>query len=38
MANFRKDLYPFKGSYLKLDGLSLHYLDEGPRDAPLTWL
>jgi haloalkane dehalogenase len=29
MANFRKDLYPFKGSYLKLDGLSLHYLDEG---------
>ena len=29
MANFRRDLYPFVSSYLKLDGISLHYLDEG---------
>ena len=26
------------GHYLAFDGLRLHYLDEGPRDAPLTWL
>ncbi len=26
------------GHYLSFDGLRLHYLDEGPRDAPLTWL
>jgi len=26
------------GHYLCIDGLRLHYLDEGPRDAPLTWL
>ena len=26
------------GAYLFFDGLRLHYLDEGPRDAPLTWL
>lgn len=32
MANFRKDLYPFAGSYLNLDGISLHYLDEGSGD------
>src|SRR3954454_23968778 len=29
MASFRKDLYPFTGSYLNLDGVYLHYLDEG---------
>jgi haloalkane dehalogenase len=29
MASYRKDLYPFTGSYLNLDGVSLHYLDEG---------
>ncbi|MEI7732528.1 MAG: alpha/beta fold hydrolase [Verrucomicrobiota bacterium] len=32
MAHFRKDLYPFVGSYLNLDGLALHYLDEGRGD------
>jgi cis-3-alkyl-4-acyloxetan-2-one decarboxylase len=32
MANFRRDLYPFVSSYLKLDGISLHYLDEGKGD------
>ena len=29
MASYRQDLYPFAGSRLDLDGLSLHYLDEG---------
>ncbi len=32
MANFRKDLYPFHGSYLNMDGIALHYLDEGSGD------
>jgi haloalkane dehalogenase len=27
-------LYPFSSHYLKVRGLRLHYLDEGPRDAP----
>lgn len=34
--------YPWAPNYLHdlpaLGGLRLHYLDEGPRDAPLTWL
>ena len=34
--------YPWQPNYLSdlpaLAGLRLHYLDEGPRDAPLTWL
>lgn len=34
--------YPWPPRYLSdlpsLAGLRLHYLDEGPRDAPLTWL
>ncbi len=34
--------YPWAPNYLSdlpaLHGLRLHYLDEGPRDAPLTWL
>jgi tRNA(adenine34) deaminase len=34
--------YPWAAHYLSdlpaLDGLRLHYLDEGPGDAPLTWL
>jgi len=34
--------YPWQGSYLSdlpaLDGLRMHYLDEGPLDAPMTWL
>ena len=34
--------YPWQGQYLNdlpaLDGLRMHYLDEGPADAPLTWL
>jgi tRNA(adenine34) deaminase len=34
--------YPWQPRYVNdlpsLDGLRLHYLDEGPPDAPLTWL
>ena len=34
--------YPWAPNYLNdlpaLKGLRLHYLDEGPRDAPVTWL
>ena len=34
--------YPWAAHYVhdlpSLDGLRLHYLDEGPRDAPMTWL
>ena len=34
--------YPWAHRYLNdlpaLDGLRMHYLDEGPRDAPRTWL
>ncbi len=35
MASYRRDLYPFVGSRLDLDGLSLHYLDEGRGDPVL---
>ena len=37
MAIYRRDLYPFVGSQLELDGLSLHYLDEG-QGEPLLML
>ena len=34
--------YPWEARYLSdlpaLDGLRMHYLDEGPKDAPRTWL
>jgi tRNA(adenine34) deaminase len=34
--------YPWTPRYTtdlpELGGLRLHYLDEGPRDAPVTWL
>jgi pimeloyl-ACP methyl ester carboxylesterase len=29
-----QSLYPFSSHYLETRGLRLHYLDEGPRDAP----
>lgn len=29
------DLYPFISHWLTIDGQRLHYLDEGPRDAPV---
>jgi haloalkane dehalogenase len=28
--------YPFEGRYFETRGLKLHYLDEGPRDAPVV--
>ena len=28
-----RDLYPFEGRFLDLDGVRMHYLDEGPADA-----
>lgn len=34
MARPPEHLYPFTSHYLELDGQRLHYLDEGPRDAP----
>ena len=30
--------YAFEPHYLELDGLRLHYLDEGPRDAAQIFL
>lgn len=29
------DLYPFESHWLDIDGQRLHYIDEGPRDAPV---
>jgi haloalkane dehalogenase len=29
-------LYPFESRWLDLDGIQMHYLDEGPRDAPIV--
>jgi haloalkane dehalogenase len=33
MREIPRDLYPFEGRYLDLDGLRLHYLDEGTGEA-----
>ena len=30
--------YPFAPRYLEVDGLRMHYLDEGPGDAATTFL
>jgi len=30
------NLYPFESRWLDISGLRMHYLDEGPRDAPLV--
>lgn len=30
-----RDLYPFESHWLEIDGQRLHYIDEGPRDAPV---
>lgn len=32
------ELYPFASHYLDIDGSRLHYVDEGPDDAPATLL
>lgn len=29
-------LYPFESHWLNIDGVRLHYLDEGPREAPVV--
>ena len=29
-------LYPFESNWLTIDGIRMHYLDEGPRDAPIV--
>lgn len=29
-------LYPFESNWLDIDGFRMHYLDEGPRDAPIV--
>ena len=30
--------YPFEARYLDIDGLRMHFVDEGPRDAPVALL
>jgi haloalkane dehalogenase len=30
-----RDLYPFKSHWLEINGQRLHYIDEGPRNAPV---
>ena len=30
-----EDLYPFESNWLDIAGFRMHYLDEGPRDAPI---
>jgi haloalkane dehalogenase len=36
MSSYRppKKFYPFQSRWLDLDGVRMHYLDEGPQDAP----
>ena len=29
-------LYPFESQWLDIDGIRMHFLDEGPRDAPMV--
>jgi pimeloyl-ACP methyl ester carboxylesterase len=29
-------LYPFESRWLNIDGIRMHFLDEGPRDAPIV--
>ena len=31
-----EDLYPFESTWLDIAGFRMHYLDEGPRDAPVV--
>jgi haloalkane dehalogenase len=28
--------FPYEPHHLELDGLRMHYVDEGPRDAPVA--
>lgn len=36
MFQVPQDLYPFKLNWLSIAGNRMHYLDEGPRDAPVV--
>ncbi len=31
-----ENLYPFESHWCDIDGIRMHYLDEGPRDAPIV--
>ncbi len=35
LSSQAKALYPWEGNTLQVDGGALHYLDEGPKDAPV---
>jgi haloalkane dehalogenase len=30
--------YSFKASYLEVDGMRMHYVDEGPRDGQVVFM
>lgn len=32
------DLYPFESHWMQIDGMNVHYLDEGPKDGPVIVL
>jgi haloalkane dehalogenase len=36
MFQVPNNLYPFESRWLDLGGIQMHYLDEGPRDAPIV--
>ena len=36
MFQLPNNLYPFESHWLEIDGIQMHYLDEGPRDAPIV--
>ena len=36
MFHAPENLYPFESRWLDIDGIQMHYLDEGPRDAPIV--
>lgn len=36
MAELSEQLYPFSSHFVELHGQRMHYLDEGPRDAPVV--
>ena len=36
MFQIPEKLYPFESQWLDIAGIRMHYLDEGPRDAPIV--
>jgi pimeloyl-ACP methyl ester carboxylesterase len=36
MFQVSEKLYPFESRWLNIDGIRMHFLDEGPRDAPIV--